>query len=381
MLCALASRFRARLVTGSVEPVRLQALEASRVSATVVTLGSRRLPAETWRVVSATASGQPYVMFARHDRARVRRAVLAAVAADPPDILYLDHLDSLVYADVAPGAAVVMDLHNIYSLIAARAARETAGVRRAFLAREARLLEKMERRAAARADLLMAVSEDEAAYYRRLGATDVQVVPNGVDCARYMDLPVGRAGRPATMMYLGAMSWQPNASAATYLAEEVLPRVRACIPDARLRIVGRDPSPQVRALSRLPGVDVTGAVDDLRPHLLESHVLAVPLETGGGTRLKILEAFAAGLPVVSTAVGAEGIDAIPGREFVQAERPEFSQAIVDVFRDSARAADRAAAARQLVRARYDWSAVGGKAVEAIHGTVNRRAHLVHGRCC
>src|SRR5439155_18512255 len=130
-----------------------------------------------------------------------------------------------------------------------------------------------------------------------LGAKSAVLVPNGVDCSAFASLPLERSGGPV-LLYVGAMSWRPNAQAAIFLAKEVLPVVRRTIAEARLRIVGRDPPAELLALRGLPGVEVTGGVPDVVPYFAEAQMLAVPLESGGGTRLKILEAFAAGLPVV-----------------------------------------------------------------------------------
>jgi len=141
--------------------------------------------------------------------------------------------------------------------------------------------------------------------------------------------------------------------------------VRTRVPEARLRIVGRDAGPEVHALSRLEGVEVTGTVPDVMPHLAEAHMLAVPLDAGGGTRLKILEAFAAGLPVVSTPLGAEGIDAIHGRDIWLASRAHFADGIVNLLKSRRRAASLATHARQLVIDKYDWSAIGQIACAAV----------------
>jgi glycosyltransferase involved in cell wall biosynthesis len=170
------------------------------------------------------------------------------------------------------------------------------------------------------------------------------------------------------------MSWRPNAEAATFLARDVLPVVRQYIPNTRLRIVGRDPARDVRELSVLDGVDVTGRVDEVLPYLMEAQILAVPLVAGGGTRLKILEAFAAGLPVVSTPVGCEGIDALANRHLVVTTRNQFAPEIVALLLDGNRSFALASEARSLVRARYDWAAIGRQAVSSIRAA-HRARHL------
>jgi glycosyltransferase involved in cell wall biosynthesis len=169
------------------------------------------------------------------------------------------------------------------------------------------------------------------------------------------------------------MSWGPNAAAATFLATEVLPRIHLRLPDARLRIIGRDPSPEVRALAERPNIEVTGAVPDVLPHLRDAHALAVPLEAGGGTRLKILEAFAAGLPVVSTPVGCEGIRAQHGVHLLVAARQHMAHALVTVLTNRLLAYALAERARSLVREHYDWRSIGMVARREAHGLLRRRS--------
>jgi glycosyltransferase involved in cell wall biosynthesis len=130
--------------------------------------------------------------------------------------------------------------------------------------------------------------------------------------------------------------------------------------------VGKNPPPEVLALAHSqPHVEVAGNVRDVVPYFRSAHVLAVPLEAGGGTRLKILEAFAAGLPVVSTPVGCEGIDGVHDQHLLVADRPAFADAIVQVLLDPAAAHERADRAQQLVQQGYDWSAVGRRALDAV----------------
>jgi len=261
-------------------------------------------------------------------------------------------------------------LHNVYSLLARRTGEEQSNpLKRVFLKREAALLDKMERRAARTCSALFAVSEVEAAHFRTLGAKAVHVIPNGVDCAAFADLPTGRPPSPPTVLFLGTMSWGPNATAARFLAESILPKLRERVPEARVVIVGRDPPAELKAFHGKNGVEVTGGVPDVKPYFASSTLLAVPLDAGGGTRLKILEAFAAGVPVVSTAIGAEGIDAIPGTHFISAERPAFADAIGDLLSQPLAASRMATAARQLANDVYDWGRIGKRAVEVINALV------------
>lgn len=367
LLRTLARRFDVRLVAptrGSDEPGRA-ALERAGVTLRLVPVSPRTRMSEAMKVAAAAVRREPYVLFARHRNRGVSRALAAEARVCRPDVLYLDHLDSLVYADAVPDVPMVIDLHNVYSRLAGRAGDEVPGrLQRSYLAGEARLLARRELVAARKAHTIMAVSDDDAGYFSALGAARVVVVPNGVDCSAYAGASAARPG-PPTLLYVGALDWPPNATAARLLATEVLAAVRQQVPDARVTIVGKNPPPEVLALAAMQNVEVAGNVRDVVPYFRSAHVLAVPLEAGGGTRLKILEAFAAGLPVVSTPVGCEGIDGVHGEHFLVADRPQFADAIVRSLLDPAAAGERASRAQQLAEQCYDWSAVGQRAVDAV----------------
>jgi len=373
LLSALARRFDVRLVTSHGTSAKsVAALRRVGIYVLPAAVASRGWPRELSRAVACAARRTPFVLYGRHHHASTARLIEAEIARQPPDLLYLDHLDSLGFYTHRASIPVVADLHNVYSTLVRRTADESRPwPMRVYLRREARLLEAAERLAARRADTLFASSNDDCDSFRRLGARHVRLVPNGIDCAAHETLPVGRFGTAPLILYVGTMSWEPNARAAVFLANDVLPRIKRQFPNARLRIVGRDPTRDVRALSAQPDVEVTGRVPDMAPHLAAAHLLAVPLEAGGGTRLKILEAFAAGLPVVSTAVGAEGIDAIHERDIVIADRAAFADAIGNLLRQPTVAQGLAERARLLARERYDWSAIGETASTAVAELVER----------
>jgi glycosyltransferase involved in cell wall biosynthesis len=374
LLRALARRFRVHLVAPAEGDCadKVAALKEAGVEAEAVPVAPRSRWREALRAGLAAFRREPYVFYRRHDRLPVRRALRAAARRRRPDVLYLDHLDSFVYRPIVPGAPAVLDLHNVYSSLAARAADEQrSAATRLYLRREARLLRRAEAMAARGADAVLAVSADDAARLRGPGRPEPRVVPNGVDCAAYRHLPVGRGeGRPL-LLYVGALSWGPNAAAAEYLARHVLPEIRRHVLDARVRVIGRDPPPALREAGRLPGVEVAGGVPDVVPHLREAHALVVPLMAGGGTRLKILEAFAAGLPVVSTPVGCEGLDVADGEHLLVAGREGLAASAVRLLRDPGLGRALAGRARRLAEERYDWGVVGEAACEAVASVLNR----------
>jgi len=373
LLRSLSSHVHVRLVAG-VPPGQeggVQAVRDAGIAVIPAYVSERQPLREGVRLAKAFAAGEPYVFYRRHDRRAVRQALTGAIADARPDILYLDHLDSMLFSSLAGGSHIVADLHNVYSLLVERTAAEHRSMIASwYLRRESRLLDAVERKAARDADLVMTVSDTEAAHFQKLGARRTCVVPNGVDCPYYESLPLGReTPRAPIVLFVGGLSWAPNVSAVQFLARTVLPGLRVRYPEAVVRIVGRGEPATMSALAGLPGVQVTGSVPDVRPHLAEASVVAVPLESGGGTRLKILEAFAAGLPVVSTAVGCEGIAAAHGRHLVVAERDDFAGAIVGLFADPGSGRRLATEARELVRRVYDWSVVGRQAAEAVSAVV------------
>ena len=186
----------------------------------------------------------------------------------------------------------------------------------------------------------------------RLGAPNAAVVPNGYPRPAAVP-PVPQDG-PPTLLMVGKLGYEPNLDGAYAFVEQVLPRIRAALPDARLRLVGGYPrSADVAWLAGQPGVTVVGEVPDVAPELARASAVVVPLRYGGGTRIKILEAFAYCRPVVSTTVGVEGIDAVPGEHLLVADRPDdFAAACVRLLCDRVLGRRLVGAAHQLYDERY-----------------------------
>jgi polysaccharide biosynthesis protein PslH len=380
LLRALATHFRVVLVTSSSRDEReaIEALGDVGIAVRMATLPAPNVVRTGFQIGESAVRRQPFVLYRRHWHKETAAMLDATIAEEQPDIVYLDHLDSALYRPVSGSARVVLDLHNVYSTLVERlASDQRSAARRAFLHREARLLAEVERRSVREADLVFAVSEADAEHFVGIGARHLELVPNGVDCSAYEALPTGRSASAApVILYTGALSWEPNAEAARFLAQSVLPEVRRTLPEATLAVVGRTPSPEVTALGQLPGVTVHGDVPSLIPYLEQAHIMAVPLSSGGGTRLKILEAFAAGVPVVSTAIGCEGLQASSGRELLVAERDVFAQELVSVLTDGSRAERLAQNGRTLARATYDWQVVGHHASTAVERLSKRPAAAI-----
>jgi len=310
------------------------------------------------RLATNLLSPVPYSVMT-HNSAALRGA-LARIAREQPVDLW--HCEWTPYAaavrSIAPRHWVVM-AHNIESLIWQRYYEtETHPAKRWYIGRQWKKFVRFEREVFAAADCTIAVSEPDAKLARdEFGARRVEVVDNGVDVEYFR--PGGAARDDDQILCLGSLDWRPNQDAVRVMLSEIFPAVRSQRPTAKLWIVGRNPPEWMSALvAAVEGATLVGSVPDVRPYLERSAVLAVPLRIGGGSRLKIIEALASGLPVVSTEIGAEGLDFEPGRHLeTVAQTGEMAQALLACLAEPARARAQAKAARELVTAHYDWSAL------------------------
>ena len=289
----------------------------------------------------------------------VREYVSRLMDAGNVDLCITDFLFAATNVPTGGHVPVVLFEHNVEYLIWQRlCAVETSPWRRALLEIEWRKLRASEARACLNADTTIAVSDDDKRRLEEIApGSRIASVPTGVD-TEYFN-PAGYPITPNRLVFSGSMDWHPNEDAVVYFVDAILPRIRAEIPDVSFSIVGRNPGPRVRELTQHPGVEVTGTVDDVRPHIAAGSVYVVPLRAGSGTRLKIFEALAMARPVVSTTVGAEGLALEPGRQFVPADAPDaFADAVVALLRDPERRLALGDAGRVLVETHYSWPTIG-----------------------
>jgi glycosyltransferase involved in cell wall biosynthesis len=310
-----------------------------------------------------TLSAAPYAVT-KFTSPRVRGLVSRWLAERRFDVAVCDFLSaSLNFPETSPTPCVLFQ-HNVETILWQRQANyEPNAFRRLAYSMEARKMSRYERAAVARFSHVIAVSErDRDAMIAMTDPARVSVVPTGVDVGEYRAAAETTAVHP-TVLFLGSMDWEANIDAVEYFCREIWPAVRAAVPDARFRIVGRNPHPRVSRLASA-SVEVTGTVPSVIDHLKETAVFAVPLRVGGGTRLKIFEAMAAGRAVVSTSVGAEGLGVADGHDIVLADTgPRFAEAVVGLLRDPIRRASIGRAAVESA-ARNDWQAVA-KRLETI----------------
>lgn len=230
---------------------------------------------------------------------------------------------------------------------------------------EARKMRRWEASALRRADLVCTVSTLEAELVQSLvPQSRVRLVPNGVDTTEFTPRPDQERPHPH-LVFVGTLSYPPNAEAVLHFCQHILPLIRAAVPDVHLTVVGQQPPPEVRALADTC-ITVTDTVPDVRPHLAAAQVVIVPLLQGAGTRLKILEALAMGKAVVSTGIGAEGLGLTHGRELLIADRDEdFASLTVQLLRSPSLRQELGERGRVRVVRDYDWRRIGETYVGAL----------------
>ena len=254
-------------------------------------------------------------------------------------------------------AKKILSMHNIESL---RFERELQlahwGKRRLVLLGNHLFFREWEQEALRQFDGIITVSDLERTWVQQQAPqTMVDVVPNGVDTEYFRPGSSPALKSNPYIVFTGAMDYPPNIDAASWLCSEILPLLQSSAPGIRLKIVGKNPHTRVLELRRRNGVEVTGTVPDIRSYVAESLALVVPLRSGGGTRLKILEAMALERPVISTTVGAEGLDINPGGNILIADDAQkFVNQIRSLLESPEKAEAIGKAGRRLVTGKYDW---------------------------
>jgi sugar transferase (PEP-CTERM/EpsH1 system associated) len=286
-------------------------------------------------------------------------AIRSAFQEELFDLVQLENTHMAHYLGLAQrhNKPAVLRLQNVESLLAARYARTVPPPLSWYVALQARRMHRFEARACEQASLCLAITEEDADRVRRM-APDAQVAvsPAGVDLERFY--PQLMSEEPGTVVYVGALNWPPNADSVRWFRTEIWPRILKEEPTARWIVVGKDPPTDIlRWPEEDRSIAVTGFVEDVRPHLNRGSVVVVPLRSGGGMRLKILEAMASGKPVVSTPLGAEGIPARHGEEILLAPPDRtFAVEVVRLLRQGAERKRIGKAARAWVE-RYDWNRI------------------------
>jgi glycosyltransferase involved in cell wall biosynthesis len=301
------------------------------------------------------------------------------------DVAVCDFLDAAVNFPGSLSIPSVLFQHNVESEIWRRHAA-TAGnpAKKMMYLMEFRKMLRYERAAVCKFQHVIAVSENDRSLMTRWVDGDrVTVVPTGVDLAHYRPDPAASDANASAplLTFVGAMDWEPNVDGVEYFCSEVWPAIKAEVPQARFRIVGRNPDRRVQkwasnSINDDGSIEVTGRVSSIVEHLRQSGVVIVPLRIGGGTRLKIYEAMATAKAVVSTTVGAEGLDVHNGRDIILADDPRsFAQAVIMLLRDPELRRRYEKAAVETA-ARYDWPAIGERFSEVLQSVAEKKSLAV-----
>jgi glycosyltransferase involved in cell wall biosynthesis len=366
---------------GAPDPGYERELQRQLPGAVAVCTGKRELSglARGLDYLSHLGAHAPYAV-SRFAGARVQKQLQTWFREQRYDVAVCDFLDAAINFPGRLNIPSVLFQHNVESEIWRRHA-DTAGnpVKKMLYRMEFRKMLRYERAAVRKFQHVIAVSENDRALMTKWVDGDrVTVVPTGVDLAQYRPAPNPLDISAPLVTFVGAMDWEPNVDGVEYFCAEVWPAIKAEVPQARLRIVGRNPDRRVQkwasnSINNDNSIEVTGRVPSVVEHLRQSAVIIVPLRIGGGTRLKIYEAMATGKAVVSTTIGAEGLDVHHGHDIMLADDPRsFAQAVIMLLRDPElrRRYENAAAE---TAARYDWPAIGERFSEVLQSAVEKKS--------
>ncbi len=310
-------------------------------------------------LLKAFLKRQP-ITVARYDLPAYRQKFRELIATENYDLVHYEmfHTAQFYTETDLPG---VLSQQNVDSEIWRRLCSETANPFYKFAYWTQQLaFQRYERVLSPKFDAVTCTSNIDAAVFQRHCAADaIAIIPNGVDVTHFQ--PDFTTEAPAHLIYIGSMDWYQNEDAVAFFADDILPGIQSEVSDVRFSIVGGNPSARVQKLAERDGVIVTGRVPEIKPYFAEATVFVVPLRIGSGTRLKILEALAMGKAIVSTSVGAEGLDLNDGEEIFIADTPKpFAEAVARLLTDPALRRRIGENGRARVEKDYDWRSIGEK---------------------
>ncbi len=326
-----------------------------------------------WDHLRSVVRRRAYTWYAYESRA-VDERLAQLLATRQFAVAQIDSLDLARYIPALGALPVICVHHNVESaLMQRRAGMERSAWRRAYLRLQARWLARLERQWCGRVALNVAVSEpDRALLQSQAPAGRYASVPNGVDIDTFR--PASPSVRESGIVSTGGLNWFPNADALRHFCADILPRIRAGLPATEVHWVGRADDVTRHRLRAESDVRLTGYVDDVRPYMRDAACFVVPLRVGGGTRLKILDAWAMGKAVVSTSVGCEGLDARDGDNILVRDDPAaFADAVLSVLRDADLRRRLGASARRTVERTYSWDVIGEDLRETLAAPTRDRA--------
>jgi glycosyltransferase involved in cell wall biosynthesis len=306
-----------------------------------------------------TISELPYFMQ-KYVSEAMREAIEKHAKRENFDVVVCDFLVPAVNMPEQVEIPTVLFQHNVEAMIWRRHFEvQKNAVKKLYLKNQWRKSFDYERETCRKFDFVVAVSSEDAETMRSdYGIENVADVPTGVD-TKFFKRDDAIEKDEFNLVFTGSMDWLPNEDAIRWFTREIYPLVKEKIPQVSLTVVGRNPFPSLVEMGRKDrSIVVTGRVADVRPFMNKASVYVVPLRIGGGTRLKIYEAMATRLPIVSTAVGAEGLPIEDGKEIVLRDTPqEFAEAVVELLTDKSRAEEIGAQAEKTVRENFGWKTV------------------------
>lgn len=365
----LGAQFHIRYVgygeegSAAAEALKLASIEPMAVP---VRIPPKQGPIFYLRLLINLLSPLPYIVTSHHSRI-YQDVVIKNLNEFRPDLVLCEWTPYVVYVKKLGAVKKLVSAHNVEADIWQRYyENETNRLRHWYIREQWRKVERFEREALSWVDGALTVSElDRNRLFQNHPNMPITVIPNGVDLEYFRPIP--QPEHRQQVVFTGSMDWRPNQDAARYFVSEILPLLRRIRPELECTFVGRSPPVDIQTLAQVPGVHITGTVDDVRPYVERAAVYVVPLRIGGGSRLKILEALAMGRAVVSTTVGAEGLDVVPGRHVLLADEPHtFAESVLRLLDDSKRCLDLAIEGRRLVEQRYGWDALANKFGNFIH---------------
>jgi len=300
----------------------------------------------------------PYIAQ-KYYRSNMRRRIREILSENRIDVVHFDMLHMARYRSLTKGIPDVLTEHNVESLRILRLLKNSNNLLfKSFMYLQYIKLKSFEKRACGRFDMCAAVSEDDLEMLKAMSpGANLVVIPNGVDTDYFA--PDDTPPVPNSIIWAGGMNNMYNSEAVDFFIDEILPLIRREIPDVRFTAVGKSPTRKLLGLSGDGAVEVAGYVDDVRPYIRRAAVYVAPIKSGGGTKLKVLNALSLAKPVVTTSVGAEGIDAKDGEHLVIADDPElFAEKTVELLRRPEKAARLGRNGRMLMVERYDWRIIG-----------------------
>jgi sugar transferase (PEP-CTERM/EpsH1 system associated) len=346
----------------------------ARVEYLPLEMPERRSASDLLAYTTNSLTSRPY-QLQKYCRPQVHRRLKEVLLGRHHDVIICDFLPAAWLVPRNISIPMVIFTHNVEATIWRRNFLMTRNLLWKLVAwRESWAVARAERRLTGQAEHVLTVSDDDRQFFLDfLPAEKVTTVPTGVDLDYFR--PRTERRKPThSLVFTGSMDWIPNEDAVTYFSEKILPRIQKYVPDVTLRIVGRKPTRKVLALKeKNPAIQVTGTVDDIRPFVSDADVYIVPLRIGSGTRIKIFEAMAMGMPVVSTSVGAEGLPVQHEKNILLAETPEtFAAHTVALLTQSPTRERISRAARALVESRFGWTTVTDVVDETLQLVAARR---------